>query len=136
MQQLFQRSGSRGPDTGDRRKLGGVSIQQIMQTAKSRTYSTRGNPADAWQGQYDLHLLLGLSSPAPSCRRSVSRGAVGRVPDLALLGCRIDQVRRIYWSATGQDRHAQDSCDVGQRPTNAFRTHLGVTDALRVPLQQ
>src|SRR5437660_9090263 len=32
----------------------------------------RGGPADARQGQDDLHLLLGRSSPAPPCRRAGS----------------------------------------------------------------
>ena len=103
MQQLFQRSGSRGPDTGDRRKLGGVCIQQVMQTAKARTDSTRGHGADAWQGQHDLHLLFGLSRPASSCRGTVSRLLDTTMPfsDLAPFGYRIDQVRRISGSATG-----------------------------------
>src|SRR5207302_1689297 len=103
MQQLFQRSGSRGPDTGDRRKLGGVGAQQVMQTAKARTEGARGGGADAWQGQQDVQLLFGLRRPASSCR-----GAVRRLPnttmhfsDLAPFGHRIDQVRRLSGSTTG-----------------------------------
>src|SRR5258708_20618847 len=103
MQELFQRSGSRGPDTGDRRKLGGVSIQQVMQTAKSRTYSARGHGADAWQRQHDLHLLFGLSRPTSSCRGTMSRllDTTMHFSNLAPFCYRIDQVRRISGSATG-----------------------------------
>ena len=103
MQQLFQRSGSRGPNTGNRRKLGGVCMQQVMQTAKSRTYSVRGNGADAWQGQHDVHLLFGLSPPASFCRGTVSRLLNMAMPfaDLAPFGYRIDQVCRISGFATG-----------------------------------
>jgi hypothetical protein len=129
VQQLFQSGGSRGPDTGDRRKLGGVSTQQVMQAAKPRAYSARGGTADARQGQHDLHLLLGQRGPAPPSRRAVSR-----IPDLALFCCTIDKVRRICRSAAGQDRHVQDSGDVRQRPADAFRAHLGVTDAQWVTL--
>src|SRR5437868_4210934 len=50
VQQLLQRSGPRGSNTGDRRKLGGVGAQQVMQAAKPRAYRARGSPADAWQG--------------------------------------------------------------------------------------
>src|SRR2546430_2261871 len=103
MQQLFQRSGSRGPDTGNHRKLGAVSIQQVMQTAKSRTDSARSDGADAWQGPHDVHLLFRLSRPAPSCRGTVSRllNTTMYFSDLAAFCYRIDQVRRISGSATG-----------------------------------
>ena len=103
MQQLFQRSGSRGPDTGDRRELGGVCIQQVMQTAKSRTDSACRDGADAWQGQHDVHLLFGLRRPASSCRGTVSRllNTTMHFPGLAAFCYRIDQVRRISGSATG-----------------------------------
>src|SRR6266567_2977387 len=103
MQQLLQRSGPRGPDTGDRRKLGGVCIQQVMQTAKARTDSARGDGADAWQGQHDVHLLFGLRRPAASCRGTVSRllNTTMSFSDLAAFRDRIDQVRRILRSATG-----------------------------------
>jgi len=84
--------------------LGGVSTQQIMQAAKARTDSARGDEAYARQGQYDLHLLLGLSSPAPSPGRTVSRRAVSRLPNLALLRCNINKVCRICRSPAGQDR--------------------------------
>src|SRR6266699_1291917 len=103
MQQLFQRSGSRGPDTGDHRKLGGVSIQQVMQTAKARTDSARGGGADAWQGQHEVHLLFRLSLPVPSCGGTVSRllNTTMHFSDLATFCYHIDQVRRISGSATG-----------------------------------
>ena len=95
MQQLFQCGGSQGPDTGDRRKLGGVCIQQVVQTAKARTDSTRGDVADARQGQQDVHLLLGLSRPAASHRGTVSRLFHTTVyfSDLAAFCYRVHQVR-------------------------------------------
>src|SRR5947208_15820028 len=58
VQQLFQCSGACRGDTGDRRKLGGVSAEQLVQAAKARTDSACGDGADAWQGQHDLHLPL------------------------------------------------------------------------------
>jgi hypothetical protein len=108
VQQLFQCGGSQGPDTGDRRKLGSVCIQQIVQTTKSRTDSTRGDVADAWQGQQDVHLLFGLRRPASSRRGTVSRLLHTTVyfSDLAPFCYRVNQVRRISGTATGQDRHA------------------------------
>ena len=36
VQQLFQRNGSCWRDTRDRRKLSGVSTQQVMQASKAR----------------------------------------------------------------------------------------------------
>src|SRR6266566_8110651 len=103
MQQLFQCGGSQGPDTGDRRKLGGVCIQQIVQTAKARTDSTSGDRADAWQGQQDVHLLFGLSRPTSSHRGTVSRMLHTSVyfSDLAAFCNHVNQVRRISWTATG-----------------------------------
>src|SRR5450755_4683879 len=103
MQQLFQRSGPRGPDAGDRRKLGGVSTQQIMQVAKARTDSACGDGADARQGQHDLHLLLGLSSLAPSSSRAVSRllNTTMHFSNLTPFCYSIDQVCRISRSTTG-----------------------------------
>src|SRR6266700_5683256 len=97
MQQLFQCGGSQGPDTGDRRKLGSVCIQQIVQTAKSRTDSASSDMADAWQGQQDVHLLFGLSRPAASHRWTVSRLLHTTVSfsDLAPFCYRVNQVRRI-----------------------------------------
>ena len=103
MQQLFQCSGSQRPNTGDRRKLGSVCIQQIVQTAKARTDSTRGDVADAWQGQQDVQLLFGLSRPASSHRWTLSRLLHTSVSfsDLAPFCYRVHQVRRISGSATG-----------------------------------
>ena len=103
MQQLFQRSGSQGPDTRDRRKLGSVCIQQVVQTAKARTDSTSGDEADAWQGQQDVHLLFGLRRPASSHRWTLSRLLHTSVyfSDLAAFCYRIHQVRRISGTATG-----------------------------------
>ena len=95
MQQLFQCSGSQGPDTGDRRKLGGVCIQQVMQTAKACTDSTSCDMADAWQGQQDVHLQFGLSRPASSRRGTMSRLLKATVyfSGLAPFCYRVHQVR-------------------------------------------
>src|SRR5579872_3148062 len=103
MQQLFQRSSSRGPDTGDRRKLGGVGAQQVMQAAKVRTEGACGAGADAWQGQQDVQLLFRLRRPAASCRGTVRRlpNTTMHFSDLAAFGYRIDQVRRLSGAATG-----------------------------------
>ncbi len=94
MQQLFQCGGSQGPDTWDRRKLVGVCIQQIVQTAKARTDSTSGDVADAWQGQQDVHLLFGLRRPAASHRGTVSclLQETAYFPDLAAFCYRIHKM--------------------------------------------
>lgn len=93
VQQLFQCDGAGGPDTGNRCQGGGVSAQQVVQAAKSRTDSARGDGTYARQRQQDLHLLLGLSSPVSPCRGAVSRlvNANMHFSDLALFCCRIDQ---------------------------------------------
>src|SRR5205809_603127 len=103
MQQLLQCGGSQGPDTWDRRKLGGVCIQQVMQTAKSCTDSTSCDMADAWQGQQDVHLLFGLSHSAASHRGTVSRllHTTMYFSDLAAFCYHVHQVRRISRSAAG-----------------------------------
>ena len=103
MQQLFQRGSSQRSDTGDRRKLGGVCIQQVVQTAKARTDSTSGDMADAWQGQQDVHLLFGLSRPASPRRGTVSYWLPTSVylSDLAAFCYGVHQLRRISWSVTG-----------------------------------
>jgi hypothetical protein len=94
MQQLFQCGGSQGSDTWDRRKLGGVCIQQVVQSAKARTDSTSGDVADARQGQQDVHLLFGLRRPASSRRGTVSRllQETAYFPDLAAFGYRVHQM--------------------------------------------
>jgi hypothetical protein len=74
-----------------------------MQAAKARTDGTRGDVADAWQGQQDVHLLFGLSRPASSRRGTVSRllHTTMYFSDLAPFCYRVNQVRRISGSATG-----------------------------------
>jgi hypothetical protein len=103
MQQLFQCGGLQGPDTGDRRKLGCVCMQQVVQTSKARTNCTRGDVADAWQGQQDVQLLFGLSRPASPSRGTVSRLLQATVyfSDLAAFCYRVNQLCRISRSATG-----------------------------------
>jgi len=76
---MFEHGGVRGPDTGYRRKLSGVGAQQVAQASKSRTEGARSDRADAREGQDNLHLLLRLSGPVPSCLCTM-----GRVPNTSM----------------------------------------------------
>jgi hypothetical protein len=97
------RGGSQGPNTWDRRKLGSVCMQQIVQTAKARTDGTSGDEADARQGQQDVQLLFGLRRPAASRRGTMSCLLHTSVSfsDLTAFCYRVHQVRRISRTATG-----------------------------------
>jgi hypothetical protein len=74
--------------------------KRLLKKVSAQVGESLGDGADARQGQHDLHLLLELSGPAPSCRGIRSRlpNTPMHFSNLALFCCCIDKVRRILRS--------------------------------------
>ena len=98
-----------GGSTGDTRQCGGVSARTVMQAAKSRDYCAGGNGTNAWQGQHDLHLLLGREAP-----RRPPAGPPAACPTWHCCATGSTRCAESAGPLLGRIRHTQDSGDVGE----------------------